>query len=390
MHERRHDLDWLRVFAIVILHFFHSAMPFVTEDSWHIKNQELSPLLFEVNDFLSRWRMPLLFLISGVGTMSVLGQRSIGEYVWQRFKRLVIPLVFGMLVVVPPQIYIERLAAGQAPAWYIDFYPSVLAFKPYPEGNFSWHHLWFVCYLWVYSVVTLPLLGWLGGKHGKRWIGLLSGWSHRFQHMYWPWLLVYGSYLLYFAWPKETHALIGDWAALARYWSFFLIGCLIGMQEDFWAVITARRKQHMAVAFFSLLLINYLRWNKLEPAWEITPGQVAFLGLKSLCAWTTVLAVLGYGSRYLRFDHPILAYTNEGIYPFYILHQTVIVVVGYYVIQTQETVISKYIFLSVISLLITLGLYEFGVRPWNWMRFLFGMKVRNRPSTTQGDHVRRG
>lgn len=112
MNERRYDLDFLRVFAIILLHFFHSAMPFVAEWGWHIKNPQLSNLLMEVNFFLSRWRMPLLFFISGVGTTFVLSRMSAGNYTIQRLKRLLVPLVFGIFIIVPPQVYMERIFFG--------------------------------------------------------------------------------------------------------------------------------------------------------------------------------------------------------------------------------------------------------------------------------------
>src|SRR5687768_9349518 len=95
-HERRHDLDWLRAFAILLVVVFHSAMPYVAEWGWHVKNAERSELLLEMNWFLSRWRMALLFLIAGAGTTWALGRRAIGTYVRERARRLLVPLVFGI------------------------------------------------------------------------------------------------------------------------------------------------------------------------------------------------------------------------------------------------------------------------------------------------------
>jgi len=99
-------LDWLRVIAIAGVLFFHSAMAF-TEEKWHIKNSQQSSILFEFITLLHRFRMPLLFFISGTVSYFMLQRRSGGSFIAVRFRRLFIPLVFGMLVIVPPQVYME-------------------------------------------------------------------------------------------------------------------------------------------------------------------------------------------------------------------------------------------------------------------------------------------
>ena len=109
---RQSYLDWLRIIAILGVLFFHSAMPFAAESDWHIRNQETSPLLMEFNFFLSRFRMPLLFFISGAVAYFMLQKRTAGQFIGLRFRRVFIPLVFGMLVIVPLQVYMERLNQG--------------------------------------------------------------------------------------------------------------------------------------------------------------------------------------------------------------------------------------------------------------------------------------
>src|SRR4051812_43915975 len=144
--NRRPELDWLRVVAIVILHAFHVGMMFNRWD-FHLKNPEPLPVLEQPMAFLHAVRMPLLMVIAGIATAIALQRRSLGGFAVDRVKRLLVPLVFGMLVIVPPQIYIERIATGAFTGSYLQFYPSVLELRPYPAGSFSWHHLWFVAYL---------------------------------------------------------------------------------------------------------------------------------------------------------------------------------------------------------------------------------------------------
>jgi hypothetical protein len=141
----RYDfLDWLRVIAIFVLLFFHTGMLFVGW-GWHIENAETLTALRLPMDISHRLRMPLLFIIAGAGMWFALKSRNGGGVVRERSMRLLIPIVAGMLLIVPPQIYFERLFRGQWDGGYLQFFfERVLQFQPYPEGNFSWHHLWFI------------------------------------------------------------------------------------------------------------------------------------------------------------------------------------------------------------------------------------------------------
>ena len=375
MQERRYDLDCLRVFAIILLHFFHSAMPFISEWSWHIKNPQLSNLLLECNYFLSRWRMPLLFVISGVGTTFVISRISGAQFAIQRLKRLLVPLFFGIIIIVPPQVYFERIFNGNAYGSLFEFYPSIFSTGPYPEGNFSWHHLWFIAYLLIYSLFVLPMLLWLKSEKGKSLLEHMGIFLQRFG-LYWLALPTFAASLLLFWYPVETHALIDDWATLARYFTYFAAGCLIGNNTVIWKSIADRRRSYLRTAFLCTIFINYLRWNGLEPEWEPDAANIAYLALLILGTWSWLLAFFGYAKTYLNRGSRLLTYANEGVYAFYILHQTVIVILAFYVVQVEETIISKYIFLSIVSFWVTLGLYEFLVRPYTPVRFLFGMKPK--------------
>src|SRR5215203_2017334 len=158
--NRQSYLDWLRIMAIAGVLFFHSAMPFAAEESWHIKNSETSNLFLEFNFFMSRFRMPLLFFISGAVAFFMLQKRTAAQFIGLRFRRLFIPLLFGMLLIVPLQVYMERVNQGFKGNFF-QFYPSIFNTGPYPEGNLSWHHLWFVAYLFVYVAALAPLFKWL-------------------------------------------------------------------------------------------------------------------------------------------------------------------------------------------------------------------------------------
>jgi surface polysaccharide O-acyltransferase-like enzyme len=222
----RYDfLDWLRVIAIFVLLFFHTGMLFVGW-GWHIQNAEVLTELQLPMGILHRLRMPLLFVIAGAGMWFALGNRSGGGLVRERSLRLLLPLVAGMLLVVPPQIYFERLFRGQWDGGYVSFFfERVLQFQPYPSGNFSWHHLWFVAYLYVYVFLLLPLLlWWRSAKQAVKpgaWLYALAI----------P--LVLNEALLKPLYP-ESHKLIGDWYIFNHYFLLTLYGCLLASMRDAW------------------------------------------------------------------------------------------------------------------------------------------------------------
>ncbi|MFC4874431.1 acyltransferase family protein [Negadavirga shengliensis] len=151
---RRYELDWLRVIAFALLVFFHTGMLFVSWD-WHIKNNVISEAIRWPMLFLSQWRMSLIFLISGAGVYFAMGYRSPKVFALDRLKRILVPLLAGMILVIPPQVYLERLDQG-AEWGYLRFYLTIFRFEPYPEGNFSWHHLWFLVYILSYSWFCCP------------------------------------------------------------------------------------------------------------------------------------------------------------------------------------------------------------------------------------------
>ena len=106
--NRRYDIDWLRILVVVSLIPFHTARIFDFWEPNYVKNGDLSAGLSFLIAFLAVWNMPLLFLLAGSASGYALEFRSGTAYLKERFKRLFIPLVFGVLVIVPPQAYIAR------------------------------------------------------------------------------------------------------------------------------------------------------------------------------------------------------------------------------------------------------------------------------------------
>jgi Predicted acyltransferases len=370
--NRQTYLDWLRIMAIFGVLVFHAAMPFVSEWEWHIKNGQTSQLLQEMNFWMSRFRMPLLFFISGSVSYYMLQKKTTGGFIAVRFRRLFIPLLFGMLVIVPPQIYLERVAQGYRGSYW-DFYPSVLLFKPYPAGNFSWHHLWFICYLLVYDIVCAPLLKWIVGAGGQRFLQRCNV----LARAQWIYVLIIPSVLLY-CWLNlkfpATHDLINDWFRLPYWLLFLLVGFVCIAHAPFMNSLERNRRLSLGLAFSVFLVMNYFRWNGLEPFEVIDARTYVYMSLYPMAAWFAVFALIGYGRRYLNKSHPVLNYLNQAVYPFYILHQTAIVIVSFYVVQVNELILAKYLFTVVVSFIASVLVYHIFVRPYAVTRLLFGMK----------------
>ena len=99
----------------------------------------------------------------------------------------------------------------------------------------------------------------------------------------------------------------------------------------------------------------------------------------SIISWSAVVFMLSLGAKALNFSNKTLAYSNEAVLPFYLLHQTVILCVGWFVIRWDVGILSKYLIIAVISFILIIALYEVLVRPFNVVRFLFGMRSKKTP-----------
>ncbi len=377
--SRRHDLDWLRFIAIAILLFFHTGMWF-NHWGWHVKNNELSYTFQYWMIWSHYFRMPLLLFISGAGTYMALGKRTFGQFRRERFYRLFIPLVFGMFIIVPPQIYYERISQYDG---YWDFYKTVFSFVPYPKGSFSWHHLWFVLYLFIYSLMVIPLLKFLRSANSEdfknRVLKILGSPAGM--------LLIPSALILltqialrpYF--PEETHDLTRDWAYFTFYLLFFVMGIICYSIPKLWEVVGANRKHLLAGMIFSIIpfYICYFHFRDLIVLpWTDDEVETIFDVTAIFVSWFTVITIIAYGQHYLNKPHPWLSKISEGLYPFYILHQSVIIAIGYYVCKLDWSISAKYWSINFLTLIGCAAFYLLLIRPFNVMRFLFGVKSNHK------------
>ncbi|MFY0599449.1 MAG: acyltransferase family protein [Cyclobacteriaceae bacterium] len=376
MKTRHYYIDSLRVIAILMMYVFHVFMVFVAEWGWHIKNEETSNTLLEINYWMSSFRMPLLFFVSGYISYLLMLRLSWTAFTIQRFTRLIIPTAVWTFILVAPQVYFEQKLSG-IDQTYIEFYQSFLTLKWYPEGNFHWLHLWFIPYLFCYNLVSIPLFHLL--QRSTKFAGLLGSLLQKPVFLFILVAVAILPYTFLSVHFETTYDLIHDIARHSFFIFFIIVGLLFSRFQQAMELLKSNRRLFLSLAFVSILLINMLRWNGWEPFdiwenWIEKPQSYIFIAFVNFNSWMWVFAFLGYGKMYLNRKSKLLDYANSAVYPFYILHQTVIVIIAYYVVRTKDDASLKLLFLLIVCFSITLMIYHLFIRPSNVMRFLFGMK----------------
>ena len=369
--QRRFDLDWLRVIAIFMVFVFHSSRFFDTYD-WHVKNATTYEWVQLWTMFQSNWGMPLIFVISGASIF--FSVRKIGKFINSKTLRLLIPLIVGIFTHVSIAVYLERRTHYQFFGSFFQFIPKYFQ-GLYPVGNFAWMglHLWYLLVLFIFSLLFLPLFYMLKDcwKNFLGWLGNLFAFPGMIYSLAIPVIL---PILLI-----NPNTLLGgrNWGgwSLPAYIPFFIYGFLIISHEG----LQKRIKEYcwlsliLAVTCVASLVFVYNLFG--EPYFSTWKYTLIF-SLFGLNAWLWVLTIVGFGMRYLNFYKPILFYANEAVLPFYILHQTVLLIIGYYVTRWQIPDLGKFVIIASISFMFIMVLYEFLIRRVNILRILFGMKVR--------------
>jgi hypothetical protein len=379
--QRRFDLDWLRVLAIFAIFIFHNTRFFDTDD-WGIKNPSTYVFMDGWKTFATSWGMPLILIISGASVFFALGKVSPGKYVKGIFVRLFVPLVVGMLTHIAFQVYLERLHKGEFSGSFFEFYPHYFDGMYGFGGNFAWMglHLWYLEALFIFSLLCLPLfLFFKKSKLGKR---LLSGLGDFLAKPCAVFLLVLPAMWLIYILDPETwgNKDMGGWSVVI-YPLFFISGFVIISNQRLQERIKHMRWLSLGLALALTIVYLFLEFNTNPALYAI--GEMPADLIVSPVAWCWLLVVFGFGMQHLNFNTPFLKYANEAVLPFYILHQTVIVTLGYFVVQWSIPSLLKFFFTLTASFLISMGLYELIVRRVNLLRFLFGMKLLVRKAAVQ-------
>jgi len=370
---RRADLDWLRVSAFGLLIFYHAGMAW-SGWSWHLTSIDSIGWLREGMRFLNRWRMPLIFVVSGATIMLALGTRSPGAFSLDRLRRLLLPLAFGMIVLVPPQVYLERLYSGQFSGSFLEWLPQAFA-GVYPAGNMSWHHLWFLAYVMVLTFVLLPCFLWARSAPGRA-IHARAGRLVAHTSLQWLMPLPLAAATLWLA-PisHNTNGLIGDWYGLVYYGVLLLYGAFLFGSPDVLAALNRQRFLSLAigVAAYVVFYIVFVD-GAVRPVIRLEDRPAyALVSAVNTMAW--LFAIIGFANRYLTGRPALLAEVSEAVYPFYMLHQTVTVIAVYWLIEIGVPPVVGFILAALATFLGTAAIYFFIVRPLWFIRPLFGLKA---------------
>ncbi len=370
---RRHDIDWLRTIAVWLLVPFHTAVIYV-DDHWYLSSEETSGICDFFVAFLNAWHMPLLFFLAGIGTYYALRKRDGRAFIKERFYRLFVPLVFGTFLVIPFQPYYQRLYDGSFEGNFLAFYPKFFE-GIYPEGNFSYSHLWFLLYLFIFALACLPLLTTLYHKHGDALIARLMVLASKpggLLLLCIPFVIVEVTLRVPF---PGLQTFITDWANVLRYALLYTYGFYYAAAPGLAATVGEQRRVWLAVAGLGTVVLTTLLILDRLPATGYNPGFLLLTGVYGgLLMWAWLLTFLGYAQRCLNFDHAILRRFTPISLPFYILHQTVLITIAYYVLQAGFTLYPAFCLIVPLTFIATWLLADFAIRPWTIPQLCFGMK----------------
>ncbi len=408
--KRRRDLDLIGILVVGGLIVLHTAQIFAPV-VFYIKNappnfEEPSQLVaVTFMAFFTLWGMPLMFFIAGMAIWYSLRKRTAGEFVRERVRRLLVPFTVGLLVFLPLQMYIAgkhrnpqdaTMYLQSLPQFFdVRFDPSYPIFlKPGPGGYpFYLAHMWFLAYLFVYSLLLLPLFLYLRKPAGRH---LIERWAAFFSRGWAIYLLALPLAVIEAA--GRVNVLTGGWNVYA-YLPLIAYGFLCAADARLEQAVRRHRKRALVLGILGFLVLmgGFQVLAMAGADWMTDYGLGSMLSrfLHGLTGWFWIVAIVGLaGSAFHKqpahlqpTDPPslhgkpslkerIVQYAIEAQLPFYVLHLTPIVVIGFYVVQWEVSVLVKFIVISLSSLVVTLLLYDIGVRRTRPTRFLFGMKPR--------------
>jgi hypothetical protein len=378
--ERHYGLDWLRIAAFALLILYHVGMVFVPWD-YHVKlpgpDAATLPMLA-----VNPWRLALLFLVSGYASRALLARTAaLRTFARSRSSRLLVPLLFGMVVIVPPQPWAELASKHAYPAsfpafWLHDYFRfASLDGVAMP----TWNHLWFVAYLWVYSMVLAAALAIVPGRVRE---AIQRGFDRLFATpavliVPLAWLMTVNTWL--FPGGRETHALIDDGLAHAIYLPMFLFGFgLAGAPRVLVTLVRWWRPMAVAAAV-SYGFVAWVAWRwpgNLIPPYPI--GHLFSLG-RAAQGWSMIAALIGFADSHWNHDHRWRPMLTEAVFPFYLIHQTIIVVVAWALGSAGLGALANFLVLVGATVAGCWAFYLIG-RAIGPLRPLIGLRAQQRPA----------
>lgn len=378
---RQFGLDWLRIGAFGILIFYHIGMFFVPW-GWHIKTAEPIEWLQWPMMAINPWRLCLLFVISGVVSRALIAKlRGIGNFAASRSWRLLVPLVFGMAMFVVPQPWIElrdrNVYSDDILYFWLNDYFEFGRSRGTPLP--TWNHLWFVAYLWVYSMI-LAFAAMLPERERTAVQQLFDRLFARWRLIVLPIAVFFVARVALFPIFGETHAMFDDPYAHVVYGFSFFFGVGLARAQGLWASVIQNWKLLLALAAFGCVLTFYLKLANPDHV-SVALAQSA---ARAVLAWTAILGLLGLAQTHFHYDGPVRSYLTDAIFPYYIVHQTIIIVAGFYLKQIGVGSLTEFFGIFLATIIGCALTYEVA-RRINWLRPILGLKMQGDVQITENE-----
>ena len=374
--SRRHDIDALRFLVFSLLIVYHTAMLYLAGADFHMKSTYLTDSLNFPMVFINRWRMEIVFIISGV-SCAMMTQTSRGAFLWRRVQRLLLPLAFGLLVIIPVQPYCEGVSNGLVAPGYGQFLLDYFGGRDWPVGaftgwqhSFTWNHLWYLVYLLFYTVLLVALQPLLA-RIRPLFTGL-RGW----RLLVLPALLPLAATVFLKLHYPENHALVKDWYAHAIYFTMYLYGWWLGNDKGLWQELALLRWHALLLAPCAFAV--YIGFDLVHSENLLTWASTGSWPMRNLYMWLAICAILGWSHTLLNRPFTWLPWARQAVYPWYILHQSAIVLLAYWLAPLKLGPLIEPVLILAGTVAICWGLTSLVIGKVHWLRPCFGLPARPR------------
>ncbi|MCG8582257.1 MAG: acyltransferase [Bacteroidales bacterium] len=342
--ERRYDIDWLRVIAIGLLLIYHAAIVF---QPWgvligFIQSNESLEWLWVPMAMMNVWRIPLLFFVSGMGVCFAIRKRSWLQLISERSRRILLPFLAGISLVVPLHELIWQ-----------HYYSQEVSY------SLSRGHLWFLGNIFAYVILLLPLFYYLKVKAKTTFHQRLTSLiSHPLSVVLFSGLFVLETLLV----NPDTYELYAlSWHGFYLGLLAFAIGFVMAyVGNEFWKSLLKWRWLYAGVAF-SLFMVRLMVFELFPPKY-----------LYPIETMTWIYAIFGWAYKYLNRPGRWLSYLSKAAYPVYILHMIFLYAGATIVLPSSLSAELKFVLVTLVSLFGSVLIYELLIKRIKYLGLLFG------------------
>ena len=349
--NRRYEIDWIRNISILMLFVYHTAAIFCMFGDFYIISEEKSMVANILILLMFVWYMPTLFFLAGASTYFASKKRDFREYIIERVKKLLVPLIFGILVLVPPQTYLARLWRGETSLSYIEhlkyFFTHLTDFTGY-DGAFSPAHLWFILYFFVVSTVGgFFIFKFIKKENSKCLVSFIKR-------------VVFNKYsflvLLTIGFLSDFFPSIMGKSILGCL-IIFIAGYFVYSDEKILNALISKRFRYLGLILVTGILgLGYVFLLRdsvgIKYAWYIDSI------LKNIVLISAVASIIGFSSLYLNSNNRLLRYLNKSAFPVYIIHQPILLVLAYFIVPIVKSTLLAMVLIIVLSFIATFLTFE--------------------------------